>query len=136
MQTANQIKRISDTVITSVNDLAQESGNVVDFMRDKTVSSYTKLVEVGRRYQSDSKIMFDKMQDFTAMADSLFQQVDNTTHSIDAIRNAAQESAKAVNESTESIVQITENLTTIREKSDQNAAIAEALDRNIGKFHL
>lgn len=136
MQTANQIKTISNTVITSVNDLAKESGKVVDFMRDKTVNSYTQLVEVGRRYQGDSKIMFDKMQDFTAMAESLFQEVDGTTHSIDVIRNAAQESAKAVNESTESMVQITENLTTIREKSDQNAAIAVALEQNIGKFNL
>lgn len=40
-------------------------------MKDKTMGSYDKLVEVGRKYQGDSKIMFDKMQDFSYVSQSL-----------------------------------------------------------------
>ena len=65
--TASQIKEISNTVLSAVTGLAQEANNVVEFMKDKTMGSYAQLVEVGRKYQADSKIMFDKMQDFSFM---------------------------------------------------------------------
>ena len=58
-ETASQIKEISNTVLTAVSDLAKEAENVVTFMKDKTMGSYSELVEVGRKYQGDSKIMFD-----------------------------------------------------------------------------
>lgn len=136
MQTASQIKDISNTVITAVSELAEESGNVVDFMREKTVDSYTQLVDVGRKYQGDSKIMYDKMQDFSTLAGSLSGQVDNATHAIEAIRSAAQESAKAVTDSADSMTKITEHMTDIRESSETNAQIAASLDASISKFRL
>ena len=136
MQTASQIKDISNTVITAVSELAEESGNVVDFMREKTVDSYTQLVDVGRKYQGDSKIMYDKMQDFSTLAGSLSGQVDNATHAIEAIRSAAQESAKAVTDSADSMTKITEHMTDIRESSETNAQIAASLDASISKFKL
>ena len=64
-ETAEQIKEISASVLNAVSGLASEAENVVTFMKDKTMGSYDKLVEVGRKYQGDSKIMFDKMQDFS-----------------------------------------------------------------------
>lgn len=136
MKTASQIKDISNTVITAVSELAEESGNVVEFMREKTVGSYTQLVEVGRKYQGDSKIMYDKMQDFSTLASSLSGQVDTTTHTIEAIKTAAQESEKAVMDSADSIARITQHMTDIRESSENNAQIAAALDSNINKFKL
>lgn len=136
MQTASQIKDISNTVITAVSELAEESGKVVEFMREKTVDSYTQLVDVGRKYQGDSKIMYDKMQDFSTLAGSLSGQVDSATHAIEAIRSAAQESAKAVTDSADSMTKITEHMTDIRESSETNAQIAVALDASINKFKL
>ena len=136
MQTASQIKDISNTVITAVSELAEESGKVVEFMREKTVDSYTQLVDVGRKYQGDSKIMYDKMQDFSTLAGSLSGQVDSATHAIEAIRSAAQESAKAVTDSADSMTKITEHMTDIRESSETNAQIAASLDASISKFKL
>ena len=47
--TASQIKEISNTVITAVSDLANEANNVVSFMKERTIGSYTELVAVGRK---------------------------------------------------------------------------------------
>ena len=94
--TASQIKEISNTVLSAVTGLAQEANNVVEFMKDKTMGSYAQLVEVGRKYQADSKIMFDKMQDFSFMSQNLLKQVEDSTKSVEAIKNAASQSANAV----------------------------------------
>ena len=96
-ETAEQIKEISASVLNAVSGLASEAENVVTFMKDKTMGSYDKLVEVGRKYQGDSKIMFDKMQDFSYVSQSLLEQVADSNRSVDAIRTAAGETEQSLN---------------------------------------
>ena len=96
-ETAEQIKEISASVLNAVSGLASEAENVVTFMTDKTMGSYDKLVEVGRKYQGDSKIMFDKMQDFSYVSQSLLEQVADSNKSVDAIRTAAGETEQSLN---------------------------------------
>lgn len=96
-ETAEQIKEISASVLNAVSGLASEAENVVTFMKDKTMGSYDKLVEVGRKYQGDSKIMFDKMQDFSYVSQSLLEQVADSNKSVDAIRTAAGETEQLLN---------------------------------------
>ena len=104
--TASQIKEISNTVITAVSDLANEANNVVSFMKERTIGSYTELVAVGRKYQDDSKIMFDKMQDFAHVSQELLDQVKESNQSVEAINNAAQESVKGISDLTDNVANI------------------------------
>lgn len=113
-ETADQIQKISSTVLHAVSDLATEAGNVVSFMKEKTMGSYLELVEVGRKYQGDSKIMFDKMQDFSYVAQNLLQQVEESNRSVDVIRLVAQNTAQTVTELTGSIEKISDNISDIR----------------------
>lgn len=113
-ETASKITDISNIVVSAVSGLAEESQNVVSFMKDKTIGSYTQLVEVGRKYQGDSKIMFDKMQDFSFMAKNLTEQVESSTRAIEAIRTAAEEATESVNELTLCIGQVTDEIEDIK----------------------
>lgn len=129
--TASQINEISNTVLTAVSQLAEEANKVVEFMKDKTVGSYTELVEVGHKYQGDSKIMFDKMQDFAYIAQNLSTQLDEATKTIDNIRNAAEDSSNAIGEFTNSVLVISEHMEEIKELNDENDKIAENLGKHI-----
>lgn len=129
--TAKEISEISSTVLNAVTQLADEANKVVEFMKDKTVGSYTELVEVGHKYQGDSKIMFDKMQDFAYIASNLSQSLDQATRAIESIRNSAMESADAVGEFTSSVLVISQEIDEVRECSDKNAHVANDLHRKI-----
>lgn len=129
--TASEINDISNTVLTAVSQLAEEANKVVEFMKEKTVGSYSDLVEVGHKYQADSKIMFDKMQDFAYIAQSLSEQLDEATRTIDSIRSAATESADAVSEFTGSVRLISEQVDEIRESNAVNDKQANALRKSI-----
>ena len=133
--TASEISEISKIVLNAVSQLAEEAQKVVEFMKDKTVGSYTELVEVGHKYQGDSKIMFDKMQDFAYIAESLASQLDEATKTIESIRTAANESADAVSEFTNSVLLITEHVEEIRESNGANDRIASELSSRITR-HL
>ena len=129
--TASEINEISKTVLNAVSQLAEEANKVVEFMKDKTVGSYSELVEVGHKYQGDSKIMFDKMQDFAYIAESLSAQLDEATKTIESIRNASSESANAIGEFTNSVLLITEHVEEIRESNEENDRIANELSNRI-----
>ena len=116
--TASQIKEMSSTVLNAVTGLAQEANNVVEFMKDKTMGSYSQLVEVGRKYQSDSKIMFDKMQDFSYLSQNLLQQVGDATRSVEEIKTAASESADAVGKLSDKISGISQGMSEIQSENE------------------
>ncbi len=129
--TASQIKDISNIVLTAVSELAEESKNVVSFMREKTIGSYTELVEVGRKYQGDSKIMFDKMQDFSFISKNLTQQVETSANSVEAIRGASIETTDAMNELSNRVAHISNNIAQIQETSMANEEASRALQTGI-----
>ena len=131
--TASQINDISSTVLNAVSQLADEANKVVEFMKDKTVGSYSELVEVGHKYQGDSKIMFDKMQDFAYIAKNLSEQLDEATRTIEFIRNGAEDSSNAVGEFTSSVVAISEHMDEVKELNGENDKIAEKLSNRIGE---
>lgn len=125
--TASQIKEISNTVLSAVTGLAQEANNVVEFMKDKTVGSYAQLVEVGRKYQADSKIMFDKMQDFSFMSQNLLKQVADSNRSVEAIKNATSQSANAVTTLNDQIAGIASALSDISVENEGIETLAHKI---------
>ena len=131
MDTASQIKDISNLVVNAVNGLADESKNVVAFMMEKTIGSYSELVEVGRKYQGDSKVMFDKMQEFAELSKQLSEQVVSTTKSIEAIRTAAQEATDSVDAFSSHLEEMTTGITQIRSSFANNQKYSKALNENL-----
>lgn len=131
--TAGEINEISNTVLNAVSQLAEEANKVVEFMREKTMGSYAELVEVGHKYQGDSKIMFDKMQDFAYMAKFLSEQLDEATKTIESIRNASNESATAMSELTDSVLTISEHMEELREYNEENENFTKELESKIKK---
>lgn len=131
--TASEINEISNTVLTAVSQLAEEANKVVEFMRDKTVGSYSELVEVGHKYQGDSKIMFDKMQDFAYLAKNLSQQLGEATKNIEALRSASNESAATMGQVTNRLNSISDHVADIHQSNEVNSGKANALDEKIKK---
>lgn len=129
--TASQIKEISNTVVGAVSGLANEANNVVAFMKDRTMGSYSELVEVGRKYQGDSKIMFDKMQDFAFVSQELLEQIEEATRAVQAVNEAAQESSRAVSEIAEHIASISETMEDLSADNGSNERLAAALTQQL-----
>uniref|UniRef100_UPI0040567DD0 methyl-accepting chemotaxis protein n=1 Tax=Agathobacter sp. TaxID=2021311 RepID=UPI0040567DD0 len=129
--TASEITEISSTVLNAVTQLAEEAAKVVEFMKDKTMGSYSELVEVGHKYQGDSKIMFDKMQDFSYIAQSLSAQVDEITKSVESIRSAANDSAEAVGELADSLMSASDHVDGTKALNNDNNKSAGLLYQEI-----
>lgn len=133
---AGEIKELSAMVTDVIEGLTEESQNVVDFMREKTLNSYTELVEVGRKYQADSKIMFDKMQDFSALSEMMSQQVLETNENVGMIRDATNASVQAAAESNENVRLISEHMEGIEGICRKNEKVVGQLRNSISHFQI
>lgn len=133
---AGEIKELSAMVTDVIEGLTEESQNVVDFMREKTLNSYTELVEVGRKYQADSKIMFDKMQDFSALSEMMSQQVFDTNENVGMIRDATNASVQAAAESNENMRLISEHMEGIEGICRKNEKVVGQLRNSISHFQI
>ena len=133
---AGEIKELSAMVTDVIEGLTEESQNVVDFMREKTLNSYTELVEVGRKYQADSKIMFDKMQDFSALSEMMSQQVLETNENVGMIRDATNASVQAAAESNENMRLISEHMEGIEGICRKNEKVVGQLRNSISHFQI
>ena len=119
-----------------IEGLTEESQNVVDFMREKTLNSYTELVEVGRKYQADSKIMFDKMQDFSALSEMMSQQVFDTNENVEMIRDVTNATVQAAAESNENMRLISEHMEGIEGICRKNEKVVGQLRNSISHFQI
>lgn len=126
-ETASQIQEISNIVINAVSGLAEESSHLLEFMKEKTLSSYDELVEVGRKYQNDSKIMFDKMQDFAYIAKSLTDQVENSAASLETLNTASTSSAESMTAIKESMNDLSDLTGKIAETVMEHCAEANGI---------
>ena len=133
---AGEIKELSAMVTDVIEGLTEESQNVVDFMREKTLNSYTELVEVGRKYQADSKIMFDKMQDFSALSEMMSQQVFDTNENVGMIRDVTNASVQAAAESNENMRLISEHMEGIEGICRKNEKVVGQLRNSISHFQI
>ena len=133
---AGEIKELSAMVTDVIEGLTEESQNVVDFMREKTLNSYTELVEVGRKYQADSKIMFDKMQDFSSLSEMMSQQVLETNENVGMIRDATNASVQAAAESNENVRLISEHMEGIEGICRKNEKVVGQLRNSISHFQI
>ena len=133
---AGEIKELSAMVTDVIEGLTEESQNVVDFMREKTLNSYTELVEVGRKYQADSKIMFDKMQDFSSLSEMMSQQILETNENVGMIRDATNASVQAAAESNENMRLISEHMEGIEGICRKNEKVVGQLRNSISHFQI
>ncbi len=134
--TAGQIKEISNTVITAVSELADEANNVVVFMKEKTVGAYGELVEVGGKYQNDSKVMYDKMEDFSTISQSLTKEVGDTTKSLNAVRSAAQEASEAVTSLTVNVTKVSDGMADAYSNMENSGALVSDILNSINSYNM
>lgn len=124
--TATQIQRISKDVIEKVEQLADESEKVIDFLNTKTSEGYDQLVNTSNDYQNDSKIMFDMMQDFAGSFSMLADNIRQITDSLNSISDSASTNTREIARVGENTFNILES---VKDTVDRATASEELLKK-------
>lgn len=134
--TAAKIRQVSAEVIQAVDELAEGSQQMIEFVRNSTEEGFGGLVATSENYATDANAMRAMMEQFAQTAEELRSTMDGIRESISAVNIAVEESAKGIAGVSESSVQLTGNVNDIQSEASDNNGIAEDLATEVGKFKL
>ena len=133
---AAKIRQVSAEVIQAVDELAEGSQQMIEFVRNSTEEGFGGLVATSENYATDANAMRAMMEQFAQTAEELRSTMDGIRESISAVNIAVEESAKGIAGVSESSVQLTGNVNDIQSEASYNNGIAEDLAKEVGKFKL
>lgn len=133
---AAKIRQVSAEVIQAVDELAEGSQQMIEFVRNSTEEGFGGLVATSENYATDANAMRAMMEQFAQTAEELRSTMDGIRESISAVNIAVEESAKGIAGVSESSVQLTGNVNDIQSEASDNNGIAEELATEVGKFKL
>lgn len=135
-EAATQIQAVSTQVVTAVEGLAQEAQNMIQFMEEKVMAGYSKLLETSDDYQQNAGDIHSLMEDFAVESEQLEQAMDAIKEAISAVDVAVEESTKGIVSTSETAAMLTNNVSDIDQKASGNKDIAETLMSEVSKFKL
>jgi len=134
--TVEQIQSVTEGVVGSVHDLAQNSNDLLTFVLNDVDQDYQTMLSTTNQYSIDAGRINSLVMDFSATAQQLLASISNMVRAITEVTNAANEGASGTNniaEKTASIVNsVNHVVTTINATKDD----ADALKEMVLKFKI
>lgn len=94
--TIKEIREVTDAVIKAVDNLAEHSHHILDFIDKDLINTYALLDEINQKYILDSKRNKDCFSDFENKMHIVFESVHNIVNKIDYISNSIDENTKGL----------------------------------------
>lgn len=135
-QTAEEIRKISEVVITAVNELAQESEGMLSFLNTKTIEGYEELVDVGQQYQDNSQQINDMMVSFNQRFTEFKDNMAELRETMNAVTIAVDESTRAIVDVTQTSERLSNNTSEVKDDANKNMQIAQKLEHEANKFKI
>lgn len=124
----SKIEEITGQVAGAVEELVEDSKNLLTFVDDKVITDYKTMVETGEQYDRDAYTVEEVVVDVKNSADKLME-------SIQYIRSAIDEVALATNEGALGSSDIAEKSSSIAEKTSEVLEQAKANEESAAKLY-
>lgn len=132
--TANDIQNISREVTGSVNELAENSNRMIEFLIHEVMPDYDKLVNMGDQYHKDASEFDDIMQSFTDNSMALKQTVEEVAGLIKSMTTTIMENSEGVATVSESTSGLTAGMSQIQDEMSQTESVSDRLEQEVGRF--
>lgn len=133
---ATEIQKVTTAVIQTVDELAEESEEMVAFMDETAMSGYEKLLKTSESYQEDVGSMNKMMLEFAEDSAQLRMGMDHIRDAVESVKDAVSESAQGVTSVTEKAVDLTSSVVDIGAEANSNMEIASLLNQEVDKFKI
>lgn len=131
---AKEIQKISDTIIGAVEELSQEAVTLVDFVSDRTASSFNKLCNAGSDYAESSQQVYAYFEKMHHQSEKMEKGMADIVEAINFIYHASKECAMGMNEVSKRTQDLKDNMQGNEHQSESNESMMEDLEREVNKF--
>ena len=123
-------------MILAVNELANESEQMIRFMNDTAMAGYERLLDNSINYRNDVGRLSETMDNFAEESMLLSSNIESIKEAVDAVNTAASESAKGIVGVTQMASSMTISMESISDEAESNREVAGQLETEVGKFKL
>ncbi|MDE7428932.1 MAG: methyl-accepting chemotaxis protein, partial [Lachnospiraceae bacterium] len=133
-QTANNIQQISEGVVAAVMTLADNAGELVNFINERVMPDYEILERTGEQYLDDSITVDQIMGEMRDSMENIGSMMRNVAESNDNIANNVRESAQGVGGVVDNTAALADNMKNIMEALEQVSAAVSQLSEQTACF--
>ncbi|KOA18316.1 putative methyl-accepting chemotaxis protein YoaH [Clostridium homopropionicum DSM 5847] len=136
-QSSDNVKNIQDIIIKVQNafkNLSINSQDVLEFIDKDVKVDYQLLVDTGESYNKDALFVSKMSEDIAAMAEEINATIDEISKVVQGIATSSQTTASNSNQIMSSIDETTRAMGEVLHSSENQAAIAERLNKLIQRF--
>ncbi len=134
-QTANNIQQISEGVVAAVMTLADNAGELVNFINERVMPDYEILERTGEQYLNDSITVDQMMGEMRDSMENIGSMMRNVADSNDNIANNVRESAQGVGGVVDNTSTLAGNMKNIMEALEQVSGAVSHLSEQTACFH-
>ena len=126
----NKIQEVIQVVLDSVNNLADSSMQILEFVDKSVATDYSAMVKTGEQYNEDANSIYTLSNDFLLASNEIGNYINSMAQSIGGIADASHEGAEGTanialktSNVAEMVVNITDETTAIKSKANALANI-------------
>jgi len=132
----NEIQDVTRTVVSSVENLIQNSEKVLNFIDSTVIEDYRSMVDTGEQYDKDAEFVEKLVSEFNLSSQKLNTAIQNLTKAINEISASNNESAQGTNDieqKTYVVMQKTNDVATVIAETQK---VSEKLKKAVMKFKV
>ena len=133
-QTANNIQQISEGVVAAVMTLADNAGELVNFINERVMPDYEILERTGEQYLDDSITVDQIMGEMRDSMENIGSMMRNVAESNDNIANNVRASAQGVGGVVDNTAALANNMKNIMEALEQVSGAVNHLSEQTACF--
>ena len=135
-QTINKIQTVTGIILTSVEDLTDNSQNMLNFIENKILKDYKTLIDISHQYNNDALYYKDFSLDLSATSEDLLLSVENIIKTIEGVAGAATEGAVETAAIADKAQDVNNKSSYILNETSKAKASSEKLKEDITKFKI
>ena len=134
--TANNIQRLSDLVLSAFSELSETTKNIVSYIQSSILEDYEMFVENGKQYRDDAVKVDSIMRDFSEKATGVSSTMGTFADAFEGIVSAVEESTGGITNVSESTAELAASMSVIQSEVESCNAVAEDLKKESDKFDV
>ena len=134
--TVTEIQSITQTVLSSVNDLSCSSKSLLDFMNNDVVKDYGMMLQATKQYKKDAEFVNGLVENLRVTAEMLLTSIQSTVKALDEVSAATNEGAEGTSNIAQQTSNIVENAGEVIKNIANAKEVSAKLNQMIAKFKI
>lgn len=132
--TASRIQDVNTIVRNSVQNLAENARNLIEFLKESILPDFNAFLETGSKYNQDATYIQGTMNDFSAKTVEIKKVTEDIAKSIATISSAIADSLEGVNGVSESAQELVKDIDKITGRMSENQKVTNELKQEMKVF--